>query len=154
MVSMNWMSIKPIAGPHASNDTKRLASTRARRSSKATNCQLQVQFQASAAKDRLESRSLHLHAFWVPARLMSTEQQLFFFRERRTGEPKPVSARRDKLPIIRPRRQKSTPDNICCQSAAAPHPGSRVAKLNGRQDSSQREHSRDRTCSGRKRMTE
>ena len=118
---MNWMSIKPIAGPQASNDTKRLASTRARRSSKTTNCQLQVHIPASTAKDRLASKSLNLRAFWVPERRAAA-----FF-------PKPASTRRDQLPIIRPHRQKSTPDkphHICCQSAAAPHPGSHVAKLN------------------------
>ena len=47
-----------------------------------------------------------------------------------------------------------SPHNVCCQSAAAPRPGSHVAKLNGRQDSSQRKHFRHRACSGRKRMTE
>ena len=70
VVSMNWMSIKPIARPQASNDTNRLASTRARSSSKTTNCQLQMHIQARTAKDRLESQSLNLHIFWVPARVL------------------------------------------------------------------------------------
>ena len=70
VVSMNWMSVKPIARPQARNDTKRQASIRARRSSKTTNCQLQVHIETSTAKDRLENRSLNLHAFWVPARVL------------------------------------------------------------------------------------
>ena len=70
VVSKTWISIKPIGGPQASSDAKRLASTRARRSSKTKNCQLQMHIQASSAKDRLESRSLNLHAFWVSGRVL------------------------------------------------------------------------------------
>ena len=57
----------------------------------------------------------------------------------RTSERKPASAQRDKLLVVSQRRQKSASvarrvpqislRDICCQSAAAPHPGWHVAKL-------------------------
>ena len=112
VVSMNWILIKPIAGPQARNDTKRLASTRARRSSKAINCQLQMHIQASTAKDRLKSQEQESESAPFGSQRASYEHRaaaVFLVRER-TGEPKPASTRRDKLPIISLHRQKNTPD--------------------------------------------
>ena len=76
--------------------------------------------------------------------LMSTEQQLFFPSEN-------VQANPNTSPEEHP---KPVPMRISGQSAATPNPGSHVAKMNGRQDSSQRKHSRDRTCRVPKTMTE
>ena len=64
------------------------------------------------------------------ARLMSTEQQLFFPSENVQANP-----------------------NRPALNAAAPHPGLRVDKLHRVQSSSQRNHCRDCTCKGRNKLT-
>ena len=123
VVLMNSISIKPIAGPQASNDTKRLAST-----------------------------------LWVSARILWAQSSSFFFPSK-NGQANPnraalggTSSR--SLVCIAKRAPQISPHDICCKSAAAPHPESHVAKLKGRQDSPHRKHSRDRTYSERQRMTE
>ena len=101
VVLMNSISIKPIAGPQASNDTKRLAST-----------------------------------LWVSARILWAQSSSFFFPSE-NGQANPnraalggTSSR--SLVCIAKRAPYISPHDICCKSAAAPHPESHVAKLKGR----------------------
>ena len=145
VVWMNWISIKPIAGPPASNDTKGLASTRARGSSKRTNCQLQMRIPASTEGPSREQESESACFLCVSARLMSSEQQLLGLPVNGTANPnRPAlggTSSQSPVCIVR-RASQIISHDICCQFAAAPHPGSHVAKLNGRRDSSQGKQSR------------
>ena len=154
VVSMNWMSIKPIAGPQASNDTKSLASTRARRS----------RHPSSTAKDRLESRSLICAPFGCRRASYAHRAAAFFSFRERTSEPKPASSRRDKLPIIRPHRQKSTPDKppshllpVCSPSRVArrqtERPSGLFAEKAFQRSHLQRRKSNDRMMHPRHAMT-